>query len=888
MGSSTSSSKNKKLYDYLEGYESACFTGSLPEDLASSIKLLIEDVISVLFPNNAEEVCEDIRKNILKLVNRYIEEFYITMKRTAESQSIKILADNCKQDYEFLRDLVNVCCTMDCSTIAPIRCLIFRDDETALEMDLCNKCPYYLPRKKCRIALLYEKYTDGDETEEVYLPHHFSFAPTRLVALAIMKCFNYLTETQQINHTDIHQYKYLFQSILSCATIYTQMNPSREARREQLDKSIETLKGDPVDQETEEFIKNDKLLSEVFDDISSIPSKQIRYVSDIQKALQKTSIFRQSKYDEESDSYISLHGTGQRHSSGISISLISSVIEVDPYKDQPQTQAFDNYINYHSPYLSLDEADNLMPDLHIKDKYRAGIRTILINNPSKFKGRIIHIMDNPLQDRLTWIHNRVQAITDNMITDSSRDQESGRKFAQMQTYSWKLSSLDSKFGVYCFDFAAPTDTLDFYIQHRIMKFIFNDIVADFWDYVNSLPSIIEIDGELVDVYQARKGNKQGEKGSFSVFSLCHHFIYLMLAKHFNREDADPMNYYRICGDDVIATSFGLPERDYYDEDDHFIDSEDIPRSIIEEKLFQICETFAGFVINYDKSVTTHYNSPECRAEFCKVTYCNGEFISPWPVRLAMNYAKSLNSQIAFATWCADRRLYAIANNLMTLILDRFNDPTLTMIIRSGEIPYLKPFEDPTINIRESDRSRIRFCYAINIIETTVLCSIMKDHDRERARYSQFELKEFTKIINRILRKAKKKVDLNNLPPDHKLNKVMIQNDEISLLFKDIFELNDPEMGTLAILTSPLIKSGSEVINVLYELSKTLQLLRLAEANPDQPLSEVFPDFELNYAAKLNALSNRLLPRSLTQRPQVEVVVLQSINALYKSICRILD
>lgn len=859
----TTSTPLSKLYGYLKGFESACFTGSSKQEVVSSFQELLTTEMSILGIDTSDASTSEMISSITRYADTFLTKYYGRMRNLqSKSEKIADMADKSKSDSKYLQVLMSSLLSGSQSPVGSFAVCTVSGDRIKSVIDICDKCPYYLYHKFC---LLYDSLVDDELVSYEFI--QFRIPEYKYLGLAMVKIVNFLVSTGICDVNSLINYHMLFEYIVSISRIYELMNPSGSVRQKYLDDAEALLTQEPLDIEDPRYQYWESVLESVFDDIKE---GKKRYIQDIKSALNKCERYTKSKYDPLRDSYFSMKSSAQNRFTGCRESLISSCFEIDQYEDR--FREFDEYTGYISRYPKYEEG--IIPaDL-------PSVRTILINNPGKFKPRIIHIGDNPIQDRCFYIHNRLKKILDSMRCDCTSNQDSGRQFLKEKTLEWFLKDTTSKPGIYCFDFSNATDTLDQHFQYRVLDFVFGPVIADFWDEVSRLDKyIIDVDGKY-HKYTQLCGQPQGLGGSFDAFALAHHFIFLMDMKVCGLENQSATDFYRVLGDDSISNSIH-PECDTFDPNGSQVDESGIHRSQMEMVHFDICRNFAGFKINYDKSESTHYTSSEAKLDFAKVTFRNGQLFTPVPFRLAMNYSKSDNNRLAVAIWRMERgdpKCCDFLEQVLTRLPDR-----VRLVMRSGQVPYLQGFSDPSLVLNESFAARIRYATALTYLTTALGFIHLSDKDRDMSEEDIFD-----KALRTLFtKKVKERID--NIDPNHKVMLVLEQNAEILQLLDEIYEFDQLDDQYLALACSTL---GHEALegafgDHLYDLAQTSRLLRLAKDNLEEDVSTVYPDFDMRWAEKLRHFSNAFITRGIAKKPREEVFMLQNILFTLKQLDDIL-
>lgn len=852
---------NAKLYDYLKGYETVGFTGSSKATVLKSLVDLIELESEMLQIN--PDLLQPILSVLKSDMDLFLTKFYDRMHNQKDHLKVPLMAEKAKADSSALSALVSLLlsganCPMEDCFFSPLAKAGEVDTDHAI--DLSINCPYYVKNKFCMIYSL-------ESDDNIYLEAiRFQLPEYKYLARACLRLFHFLLKELGVGLQNIIQFHMIFQYLITASKVYELMNPTGSARQVYIDSALECLTQEPLDRSSEKYQYYLGVLHDVFQDIRAGDKP---YIQDISNALQRSDEFVKSKYKPSGDDYLSMKGTAQKKNTRVKYSLVSSAFEIDQYADQ--FKLYDDFVHFESHYRSHDDTDQKI----------MSVRTILINNPGKFKPRIIHIFDNPLQDRCNYIHRRLQAILDGMDCDCTRHQDDGRTFLKNVTLEWAVSRDIEKPGVYCFDFSNATDTLDQGFQGEVLNFIFGPEVAHFWDQVSKLDKFIQFSDGSYHRYTQHCGQPQGGLGSFPAFALAHHFIFLMDMKLLGFEDRKPTEFYRVLGDDSVSTSMD-PEIDFFDPNDPWIDGDGIPRSSIEELHFDICQEFAGFKINFSKSESAHWTSQEAKLDFAKVTFRNGILFTAIPFRLAMNFSKSYNSQLAVAIWRGERN-DPKARSFMDLILKRSPSPDLAMIVKSGIVPFLDPFKEPGLMLNPSWESRVKYACALSHLTNGLTFMSLTDSERADPRGDTFT-RAFSSLFS-----DRQMTALDSVDPNHKVFRVIEENYQILELLSRIYEEIDPDERFWILACSPLGEDtmSGPMFDCLYDLAKTNDLLRKAKANPAVDVSQVFPDFDMKFMRSLQQLSGKFLTRGITKKPREEAMILRNILDIMEAVSDIL-
>jgi hypothetical protein len=863
---STSTSVNAKLYSYLEGYETCCFTGSSCREVTDSIRQLIIDEFRINFPDSVLPM-DNINK-MLSNVDKFFIRYYDRMKNIKNTEKVKTLADYSKEDKNTLDSLLSQLMGTDyCPLEAVAYMAISRKGDY---MDICEKCPWYTYHKFCMI------YLNENSEEAIVQKVQFRVAEYKYLALALLQTANILACHLNINIRDFSKYYTIFTNILTCSHIFELMNPSGNAREEYLSSALSLLTAQPLDYNSFYYKYYDSLLTSVFRDVI-IGNKP--YAKEMHDAIFSSSSFLHKSFDADRDYYYSMKGTGQSGFTGEHYSLQSSAFEVDIHKNDPRVKAFDSYIHYESKYMELPNPE---------DNPKICIKTIGINNPGKFKPRIIHIADNPLQDRCNWVHRRLMAVLNNLPSDCTRNQDNGRSFLQDLTRQWYFQyPNEEKIGIYCTDFSNATDTLDQRFSHRILEFVFHSSeVADFWDYVSQLDKeFYHVKGH--ESYHQLTGQPQGLLGSFAAFSLGHHFLFLMDMKENGMTQIKASDYYRVLGDDAVYNTVKA-EKDFI-KDILPHDRMGIERTSLEMSHFQKCESFAGFLINFDKSESVHYWSNEAKLDFAKVTYRNGKLFSPIPFRLAMRYSHSFDDKLATCIWRADRD-DQLANKLMDYLISTLPDnkqEDYRNIIRCGELPFLDKFYDHR-DYPSDYINRVRYALSVSMLNTGLAFTITGDSNRSNLSYDQYD-----QALSTIFT-SQQRLRLENIDPNHKVMLLFYKNADIIQTLHEIYgETEFDDRFLCMCLASFMGDQWEDILWMIYDIASFQRQLDSAKANPNINYSDLKENFPVMRSYRdikkdLMVISNKFITRGITKKPGESSYLFRKVFNILNSLHQQLD
>lgn len=635
--------------------------------------------------------------------------------------------------------------------------------------------------------------TDGDEVIDLFIssrsPKIFSslFVAMFQVAYTCTMC----NDPQMLSGL-----QQLALSIIEVARLYNETDPDPVEWHKQELETLRILTNPPTKVEDEEL---DNLLIQVCQDIEE---GRLPYIRDFHIALRANKSYIDSPFSDD-DYYISAKGSPSKYKGfKYSQSILKSIYEYDPFKGSQ----FDKEIGYESSYLDNEGDPDLQQDL---------IRTIHIPNPAKFKTRAIHYAVNPIQDRCSYINNRIMAFLNSLRTDCTKDQDKGRAFTRKVTNpSFRENS--GWPGVYAFDWSNATDRLDQTFQQACLSILFEPHVVQFWEEISSLQKVFRFKGKSQPlVYDQLCGQPQGLLGSFSAFALAHHVIMLMTMKLSNREDKRSEDFYRILGDDSIICTV---DADLGDK--------------VANNYARIC-AWANVPINLDKSNIIRSIDRNALVDFAKVFCLNGQYMSPIPSRLANRIASPDGSYYAITslTWQAR---YSLTNpSLFFKVIDLvYTDPIENAFFKVFSASGISSAYDdiwkmykPDLDLRSDPLVlRLALYYAKNKILASLLSNLIGDKDKEI-----LDFKRHGSLIQNIRECDLLPKDLEDLwqkvPTNHKINIVINRNLAIEDLLSQLFDL---DLDQIRLLSLPARLSSDEISSI----QQLINLFDLIQYEPD--------------------------------------------------------
>jgi hypothetical protein len=211
------------------------------------------------------------------------------------------------------------------------------------------------------------------------------------------------------------------------------------------------------------------------------------------------------------------------------------------------------------------------------------------------------------------------------------------------------------------------------------------------------------------------------------------------------------------------------------------------------------------------------------------------------------------------------------------------DSEVSIVIKSGCIPFLSGFKEDSLQINESFAARVRYATSLTYLTTALGFCGLSDRDRDKSEEHILDRALKTLFTKKVKRR------INNIDPNHKVMLVMERNAEILTILDQIYEFNELDDQYLALACSSLGEDSlnGELFDCLYNLAQTSRILRLAKGNSEVDVSTVFPDFDMKMEKALKHFSEKFITRGLAKRPREEVFMLQNILDTLKQLDNIL-
>lgn len=390
------------------------------------------------------------------------------------------------------------------------------------------------------------------------------------------------------------------------------------------------------------------------------------YIRDIARAKR---LIKLDDWSEE-DYHISLRSTGSKLNGNTLRGITASIYETDYYVGS----RLDELIGFKSYYR--DEAHTF--------KLTQGERVSMTIEQHKLKRRVIHLSSNPIQDRFSWFHRRLEKFLLRIPSDCTFDQDAGRRFAQRASQRARQELKN----IYSSDISSATDTISREYQRLVLSIFVGDELADEWIKFTDSSGTFKFRNGQEKKFISKRGQPQGYKSSFPAFALAHHILVRIAMIKSNLKDVDPNDICRILGDD---SEFEIED----------------PERIFLKNYIETANEF-GWEINLNKGC--YYFIDESGlpvAEFAKVRYCDGKALSPLPIMLTLGLSSIEGIMPAFLFISKHlgqrdiRDLISICDSIDSTIATKF---FLIQLVRSKVGPWMHILD--TSKSRITDEQRI--------------------------------------------------------------------------------------------------------------------------------------------------------------------------------------
>lgn len=781
-----------------------CYDGPKLDVALSSCQMLVSDILKqVGFQPTQERLAE-----LVKPLQSFIRVFFTELEKRKDGSQVKDFVDKCKKRRNDLLSFLNLFLAATMTEEDAELMTLFTigkksaNEPLTLRLDDLN----YFP--KSIMGFVVQDNTDYSLPESLVLaekPRFYIYLYTY-----VLKLRDYLYSHGITSYSD-DRIQLLFLYASTVGQIYEKVNPSKSEREHYIQDALERLTS-KENEISDEFIQCFKDVLHDLDLGNTSRKNYPNYVREFRRAYQKAKPYLSEPYNTK-DYYAALKGTASQLGKYHNKSLIASLYELDPIGDIEEVKRFDEAMGYLSKYRKYPISVEYHQQL---------IKTVLINNPSKYKPRIIHIAMNAIQDRCKFIHRRLAKFLHFLPTDCMEDHYQGVQFFKL--VSNPAYRREHENNLYCFDFSNATDTLSQWFQGQCLGIIFPQVVVDFWLAMSRLPKVMIHSDGTEEVYYQTAGQPQGLLGSFDAFSLAHHIIMLMTMKACGLEDHYASEFYRIVGDDSAISSI-IPD----------------PDNLVGDTYCRFCEE-ANLTINRDKSTEIiGLETEHAMLDFAKVTIRDGKEFTPIPVGLGLTYSdKESVNDIATLLWLAKFKVKV--NGAMDDVLNRrFPKPLENLLVKiitkCGQIPYLKQFEDKDF-IEKCDPWIVGsaiFIHGICTFKGTVLNYLLPDHLREEAaEESKYDVDTVLKemIPWKWIEEFREGTD-----EEHKFNILCSENAQLAEQLQAVFNTDANQSEALAaIISNSDTISDIQYIREYYQLALAFkdQMLESDEFEAEVP------------------------------------------------------
>lgn len=688
--------------------------------------------------------------------------------------------------------------------------------------------------------------TEDEEIIDVYVSQQIPkiYASLNVAMLHVSLACQQTRDSQPYLFANL---KHLAFSLYERGGLYNETNPDPVTWRAQEDETLKILTNEPTRQEDDEIYQTFKdVLLDILEGKEALKRRDRKsiknYVKEIVTALVATERYCSSPYNI-GDYYFSMASDctdiPELYKRGINQSLLKSALESDPLKDCE----FDKYTGYISHY-----------NVYENQKEEPWVVTIHIPNPGKFKTRAIHLSTSAIQDRCSYIHNRLYSVLQRIPSDCTKDQTRGISFLlQVTNPIWREDRLYPS--VLAYDWSNATDRLWSWFQERCLRLVFDEVIVDFWHTISTCKKLFKFKDGTVKEYQQINGQPQGLLGSFDAFALAHHIIMLMTMKLSHREDLLGSQFYRVLGDDSIISSV---RRDR--------------ENLVGKSYCRICQ-WVNTPINKEKSTEILCDNQVALVEFAKVYALNGDYFSPIPERLANRIGMHNKDYYAFSSAFWGQR-HGMDNrqwieNLIKRYYSEEDVPIAKALMFSGIIPSYAEmgFIDPTA-MAEDLTYQLGLSYWYNKIKATFALNMLSDKAKETLAFEDKELKDgLAELIPEDLTFLFDAIQ----DPDHKLMVAIQDNLDKEATIKELIHCSDDQAGVIAVVTK-LTES---------EVNAIRSVITMIDQLAEEPARLGFYRDTIRDLGTMLSPLDRLNYRSVYKRDALSIIIFRSTIETYK-------
>lgn len=645
--------------------------------LNQAIDISLWDMFSVY------DIPEDVSGKCISFIQNFLKEFRRIASHLGKPDNISEFYDACKRRFQDLTQLNGIICT-DAKDLEEVNVYVTFSQGT-----------YLFNGRWSRSSHVY-----GLDNDEVLQLWSMSQKPGcyKWLYLADLYVISWAASHEEDYDNSWQVAEWVSTIVCSIGRVYEDMRPNEAYAKKFEKESLSRLKA-------EHELNHDSIwygiFTEVIRDIEEGSNKP--YIRDITNAIQRSGIRNIGNDYSYRDYHLSFRKTGSKFRGRSYPGLYASLYEIDIPTEL--SEKFDEFTGYRSHYNKEISTDVYQPVGH----------TITIEQ-HKVDRRVIHMGPNPVQDRLNYIHRRVQKFLNLLPEDCTTNQSRGVDFAMRVTSPNYRSS--QKCNVYSLDISKATDTIDLEFQVETLKVLFPDEIISYWLDISTSERVFEFFDKTKEPYIQTCGQAQGYKSSFPAFAWCHHIIMRMLMKRFNLEMVSSRDFYRILGDDSIISCFD-------------------PQEEILEGYIEVCQ-WINWNTNRSKGYIAHWDKPYAFAEFAKKRVLNGEVNTPIPIQLMLNSETSCNATIGLFQWISSnyrkisiRRLWEISPGLNSM----YSYDEIDLICQLASMGISNTFKgwaeyDSSTTMSESEQLAAIAAVLVVKLKSTLVDQLLPDYIRE--------------------------------------------------------------------------------------------------------------------------------------------------------------
>nr|QIJ70067.1 RNA-dependent RNA polymerase [Gergich narna-like virus] len=647
--------------------------------LNPAIDVSLVDMFSVY------DIPEEVSDKCITLIQSFLGEFQRIATHLGKPDNISEFYDACKARFQDLTKLNGVICT---------------DAKDLEEVDVYvtfKQGSHLFDGRWSRSTHVYG--LDNDEVLELWAATQKPGC-YKWLYLADLYVLSWASSHESDDYDSWQIAEWVSTIVCSIGRVYEDMRPNAAYAKEFEQKSLARLKAEhDLDHSSEWY----QVFMQVADDIRC--RRDLPYIRDINLAIAKSGIWKIGNDYSYRDFHLSFRKTGSTFKDISYPGLYASLYEYDIPTDL--SRRFDEFTGYQSHYNKEASADVHQPIGH----------TITIEQ-HKIDRRVIHMGPNPVQDRLNYVHRRIQRFLNLLPEDCTTNQSRGVDFAMRVTAPQYRS--ERKRNIYSLDISKATDTIDLEFQKEVLRVLLPDEIVDYWIDISTSNREFVFFDHTKEEYVQTCGQAQGYKSSFPAFAWSHHFLMRMLMKKFNLEMLSPRDFYRVLGDDSIIS--------VYDPEEKILDG-----------YINVCQ-WINWSTNRSKGYIAHWDQPYAFAEFAKKRVLNGVVNTPIPIQLMLNAETSCNATIGLFQWISLNyrpipisKLYDISPGLNQMYSeDEIN--ILRQIARSGISSAFSgwtEFSEP-VSASEPEQLAIIASVLVTKLRSTLVDQLLPDYIREVA------------------------------------------------------------------------------------------------------------------------------------------------------------